>query len=437
MPDQIFFRKLTKGQRPPLPRQGYVATYVDTDGILKSRDSEGVETIIGSGAGGVLDPIDYGGRKVIYVSKGDAATDTRTGLNKYDATKPFATIQAAIDAAASGDRIEVGPGVYTETLTLISGIQINFSADATLQHIVDDAAHPHALIANPAGGNVIISGKGTFVALPVNTNTTELQYRGLFHAPDGGSIIFQAKTVRVASPTPYVFDENNPARPAFNVVGSSSNPLELIIDVDYLLNEEYDCIVTSGDYVSLAVHVRYSKSLDSAAELVHFAQPYNTAVLNYDYVETTSGLLFNAAEVAAVYRIGYAKAPYGAQICGDFQVGCYEGTLQAIPDQHSSDFKNQTRLSGYFESTTHFPVTGRDILFDGVIIRAPSEVSEPVSFFTGNNVAAGLIVNKALSGVKGPYILNGTLMAGALPTSASGLPTGALYSDSGTLKVVP
>jgi len=46
--------------------------------------------------------------KIITVSGTAAgASDTRTGLNKYDGFRPFATIQAALNAAASGDTIWV------------------------------------------------------------------------------------------------------------------------------------------------------------------------------------------------------------------------------------------------------------------------------------------------------------------------------------------
>jgi hypothetical protein len=60
--------------------------------------------------------IDPAGSNVIHVSKATAATDTRTGLSKYDAFKPFATIGEAIDASVSGDLILVEPGVFSENI---------------------------------------------------------------------------------------------------------------------------------------------------------------------------------------------------------------------------------------------------------------------------------------------------------------------------------
>jgi len=68
-----------------------------------------------SHAAGGNDPLfNFDGRKIITVSKRDTATNTRAGIGKYDAERPFATITAAQNAAASGDVIVVEPGTYNE-----------------------------------------------------------------------------------------------------------------------------------------------------------------------------------------------------------------------------------------------------------------------------------------------------------------------------------
>lgn len=54
-------------------------------------------------------------RKIIHVSQRSSATDTRTGINVYDENRPFATPEAAVAAATSGDTIVVEPGTYTIT----------------------------------------------------------------------------------------------------------------------------------------------------------------------------------------------------------------------------------------------------------------------------------------------------------------------------------
>ena len=67
------------------------------------------------------------GGKVIHVSKADTATDTRTGLSAYDATRPFATPAAAKAVAVSGDTIHVWPGNYTITASLAkNGVNWDF-----------------------------------------------------------------------------------------------------------------------------------------------------------------------------------------------------------------------------------------------------------------------------------------------------------------------
>jgi hypothetical protein len=50
--------------------------------------------------------------KTIYVDAG-VGTDTRTGFNEHDISKPFATIGAAVSASASGDTVYVRAGAYT------------------------------------------------------------------------------------------------------------------------------------------------------------------------------------------------------------------------------------------------------------------------------------------------------------------------------------
>jgi hypothetical protein len=51
---------------------------------------------------------------LIFVSKDDSATDTRTGLSKYDPYNPYATLTKAQTDAVSGDTIVVLPGVYSD-----------------------------------------------------------------------------------------------------------------------------------------------------------------------------------------------------------------------------------------------------------------------------------------------------------------------------------
>lgn len=77
--------------------------------------------------------IDWTGRRVLYVSKGAAATDTRGSLSKYDYSRPFATPTAAQTAAASGDIIVVEPGSYQISSALgKAGVNWHFEQGAAI-----------------------------------------------------------------------------------------------------------------------------------------------------------------------------------------------------------------------------------------------------------------------------------------------------------------
>jgi hypothetical protein len=78
------------------------------DGNILYKAADGTVKAIAAGAA-------HSGRKVIYVSKGDAATDTRESLSKYDRNVPFATLQAAATASESGDTILLEPGTHAVT----------------------------------------------------------------------------------------------------------------------------------------------------------------------------------------------------------------------------------------------------------------------------------------------------------------------------------
>lgn len=94
--------------------------------------------------------------KVVYVSKGSNASNTRTGLSKYDPTRPFATISAAISGAASGDVVHVLPGTYDENLTLVTGVNLHFETGAIV-----DPSTGHAITAGAV--TCKITGNGSFV----------------------------------------------------------------------------------------------------------------------------------------------------------------------------------------------------------------------------------------------------------------------------------
>lgn len=100
--------------------------------------------------------------QTIRVSTRTGSTDTRTGLGVYDASKPFASVQAAIDASVSGDTIIVEPGTYTLSarLTGFSGRVLHLQ-DATLQGNITVSGVGDAMIRATSGQTLTITGTGT------------------------------------------------------------------------------------------------------------------------------------------------------------------------------------------------------------------------------------------------------------------------------------
>lgn len=77
---------------------------------------------------GDIAPLNMNG--IIHVDKGAHATDTRGTFSKYSIIRPFATIQAAINAAIAGDLIWVHSGTYVETLIFKHLVDVYFDSGA-------------------------------------------------------------------------------------------------------------------------------------------------------------------------------------------------------------------------------------------------------------------------------------------------------------------
>lgn len=91
---------------------------------------------------------------------GDPAYSTGVVLRVPD---DFATIQAAIDAASPGDTVAVGPGVFTEFLSMRPGVRLRGSGAG--RTVLDAMGHPRNLIDLTRAPGVVISGF-TFRGVP-------------------------------------------------------------------------------------------------------------------------------------------------------------------------------------------------------------------------------------------------------------------------------
>lgn len=104
----------------PIASQAEAEAGTVTDkAMTPQRTAQAIAAIVGPNP-------NFAGRKVVYVSKGSAATDTRTGLSQYDYLKPFASLSAAQTAASSGDTIIVEPGSYTGVSLGKNGVNWHF-----------------------------------------------------------------------------------------------------------------------------------------------------------------------------------------------------------------------------------------------------------------------------------------------------------------------
>lgn len=74
-------------------------------------------------------------QNVIFLSPGhEGSSADRTGLNKYDQTKPFETLTGAMDAAASGDIIIGDKATFDEAVTWKNGVDAFFRLGSDIAH---------------------------------------------------------------------------------------------------------------------------------------------------------------------------------------------------------------------------------------------------------------------------------------------------------------
>ena len=132
--------------------------------------------------------------KTIHVSP--AGTNSRELTDsKYDLSKPFQTVQAAADAAASGDVIVVWPGAYSNEQDLLkNGVNYYFHNGAI---VTQDAGITNPLFADSVSAAVSceIRGYGSFISN--HPDVSELIR--ISHAMS--NVIFEAKTIKATAAT--------------------------------------------------------------------------------------------------------------------------------------------------------------------------------------------------------------------------------------------
>lgn len=172
---------MTQGERPVRPPYREEALFIDSDGKLKTLSGETgeIEDVV-EGASSV----DYSGSKVLYVSKGANATDTRTGLSKYDQTRPFATLTAARSASESGDAVVVFPGDFgSESVSPKTGVEFLTLPGATV---------PETLMAR---GFALVGGNLSFVSPRLTLRNASGLETTFVADDDGGVSVFSPDAI--------------------------------------------------------------------------------------------------------------------------------------------------------------------------------------------------------------------------------------------------
>jgi hypothetical protein len=157
-----------------------------------STDSVTQDTIITLGLGTLTGlPVTD---KTIHVSP--AGTNSRELTDsKYDLSKPFQTVQAAADAAASGDVIMVWPGTYNNEYDLLkNGVNYYFQNGAVLVQSTGMVTNP-PFVDNTEVVSCEIRGHGEFISN--DAGVTEI----LRVARPGSNIIFEAKSISSTAST--------------------------------------------------------------------------------------------------------------------------------------------------------------------------------------------------------------------------------------------
>lgn len=120
--------------------------------------------------------------KTLYVDAG-VGTDTRTGLSKYDITKPFQTIAAAVAASATGDTVYVRAGTYSIAATIPLNLKgnLHFETGTTVQvspNVVAFSYSQNSLPINITGRAdfLLVGGTAGILTMPSGNAATSVAF---------------------------------------------------------------------------------------------------------------------------------------------------------------------------------------------------------------------------------------------------------------------
>lgn len=378
------------------------------------------------------------GANVIYVSKEAAATDDRTGLSKYDYVKPFATIQAAIDAAVSGDVIQVSSGVFSRFVCK-DGVDLICSPGTIVEgptrfESLDDVQAPLTV---PDGVSANLYGPWQ-----VRETPTEIPHDD-----------FICPVVRLIGTGDTVFEFASVRAESNNIGGIYIGEGKVAtVRGDLAYSELYDAIWVNSATVTLDVVTAWANTA-GASGLEMGNGTVRGTIENCSSFELYAGVELNLdLRVSNWFKPPDVEIEAGRPACASFTAEANTAVCNINLDIAKMDPSRDIDIFGASGGEVNIAVKGAfathainidsvdvAMTLSGVIWNVDPEAATPVNVTSGtcSIKSVGLVLDNPINvPIQGAYILDGVVMEGTLPTSASGLPVGALWNDSGTLKIV-
>ena len=303
---------------------------------------------------------------IVYVSKGG---NDSTGV-RGSIVHPFLTVQAAMNAAQTGDVVLVGPGLYNEAVTWpsVAGIRLVGSGrDSTI--ISQNSARPIQFTNSFTYNDVVIQD----LTLTTFSATVGFSYS-------------QAGAVTASFVTPLVF-----RNVAFNFTGAVTNAIQIYI-ANTVVFENCQFIGTSGAQVTY---------LKNCGTVTVRGCDLKDLQVDYDYSSTVPSL---GRGVVSVYgtRLTVLTVNFNASVFCDEATYC-QRISTALVDNMSSLLNGLLQFLGTCDgnadllftcthsSTTFFKCAGALFTAGGTLNCAA--VDEGTSSFRGVIALAGAVVD--------------------------------------------
>lgn len=370
------------------------------------------------------------GANVIYVSKEAAATDDRTGLSKYDYVKPFATVKAAVASANNGDTIFIGAGSFLEDPKIVITKNLNFigcGASKTSLTAVATAS---------AGADFRFFS----IEAPVAVQFSELTI-AMDESEDTSSHATDVIVTDASAGAATITLTNCNGRGLIDIIRLWSNGSLCIIN-----NCDFQC---GWDSLTIAPD-GYGKGTAYVYNSRFYASGLYTLVSRNILVDNGSAKFFGCSFVTSV---ALANDPLTQnQVIGSFGAGEPVGPISVDVEFFGCTF-TQMAQAGSSGIGRVFAVDSYGGPISLTVTGGSAQIFNP-SFNesglvhlwqpTNNTVSIAaleangkLLSNSSYSPSETAVnFLASKLNAPLLPTSASGLPVGTIWNDSGTLKIV-